>query len=333
MLGKEGGNKQKILHFAEEVALKKYGKIDSLLIAHKGKLLFESYYLRGRVNIPHPQASTTKAYTSLAVGRAMQLGYLSQADLHKPLIGFIKQLDTRKLAKGAETITLHKAMTMRSGLGLTREEVRELEKNQPGLFQGWKQVQTYLERTPAVTAEAQSFDYKPFDPQLVMQVLESVVPTTAEKFIETELLTKLGIRNYRWQASASGQLQAPYGASMTSRNMLKWGLLIRNQGMWQGEQLIPTAYLEKVTHRIHHLTAEDTFFINDIVRNPGYGYYFWQADLQVGKKKYFSTSAQGGGGQYIIYIDELDLLVITTGHDRELRPLKFTAEKIIPAFL
>jgi len=45
-LGVEGGNKPMILQLAQEIADNKYGNLDSLLIAHKGKLLFESYWRR-----------------------------------------------------------------------------------------------------------------------------------------------------------------------------------------------------------------------------------------------------------------------------------------------
>ena len=37
------------------------------------------------------------------------------------------------------------------------------------------------------------------------------------------------------------------------------------------------------------------------------------------------------GGQYIILIDELDLIVVVTGHDDN-STLQITAERILPAF-
>lgn len=63
-LGVNSGNKDMIVKLAEEIADGQHGKIDSLLIAPKGKLVFESHYLIGRVNQIQPQASTTKTYTS-----------------------------------------------------------------------------------------------------------------------------------------------------------------------------------------------------------------------------------------------------------------------------
>ncbi|WP_286264052.1 serine hydrolase domain-containing protein [Thalassotalea atypica] len=331
-LGVDGGNKKMIIQLAKDIAEKKYGLVDSLLIAHQGKLLFESYYLRGRVDLPHMQASSTKSYVSLAVGRAIQLGYLTMDDLNKPLVSFLSDLDRSKLIDGADTITLHKALTMSSGMQISRDQIKEFKKT-PGQLKGQGQVQTFLEHSPAINAETQRFNYSNTDPILVMQVLEAVVPGTAKAFIKKELLDKMEIVQYAWKDDVSGLPMAPYSSSMTSRNMLKWGTLIKNNGKWNGEQLVPKAFIAKATNRIVHPNADETFFVGDNVVNPGYGYYFWQADMKVGDKNYYTRSAQGGGGQYIILIDELDLIVVTTAHERDDRTMKMTAERVLPAFV
>lgn len=331
-LGVEGGNKDMIVKLAQEIADGKHGRFDSLLIAHKGKLLFESYYLRGRIDLPHPQASTTKAYTSLAIGRAIQLGYLTMADLDKPLVSFLEDLDPTKLVDGAERITLHKAMTMRSGIRISEDKMEEFREN-PDRLQGRGQVQAYLEHSAPISPESQRYLYQAVDTQLVMQVIDAVAPGGAEDFIKNELLDKLGIAPYGWRTDVSGLPSGPSGASMTSRNMVKWGALAMNKGKWNGEQLIPEAFIAKSTNSIFRRGVEDIFFIGGAVSNPGYGYYWWQADMEAGDKSYFSRSAQGGGGQYIILIDELDLIVVTTAHDREVGPMQITADRILPAFI
>jgi hypothetical protein len=77
-LGIDGGKEELVLKYVRELAKKsedpKSGKTDSLLIAYKNKLLFESYFRRGRRNYPHYQMSITKSYTAYAIGRAIQLG-------------------------------------------------------------------------------------------------------------------------------------------------------------------------------------------------------------------------------------------------------------------
>ncbi|CAM2005609.1 serine hydrolase domain-containing protein [Acanthopleuribacter pedis] len=333
-LGVDGGDKHKINALAEEISAGKRGKFDSLLIAHEGKLLFESYYLRGRINLPHPQASTAKAYTSLVLGRAIQLGHLTMADLDKPLVSILKDLDPSKFVAGAQNITLHKALTMRGGIKIT-EEQRKAFKDIPDQIKGQGMVQTLLEQSKPIAAADQHFDYGNYNPNLIMQVVDAVVPGSAEDFIKTELLDKLGITNYQWHRAPSGLPESGWRVSKTTRDMVKWGTLVMNDGQWQGEQLISKAYIQRVVKPVIPLTHEQAgnfFDITEQVTNPGYGYFWWHADLKVGNKTYTTVSAQGGGCQFIILVKELDLMVVLTAHDNSIGPLQVTAERIIPAF-
>ncbi|WP_394748909.1 serine hydrolase domain-containing protein [Spongiimicrobium salis] len=330
-LGVNGGNKEIILQLAQEIADHNDDKFDSFLIAHKGRLLFESYYSRGRVDLPHFQASATKTYTSMALGRAIQLGYLNMADLDKPLISFLKELDPTKLVPGVEKITLHKALTMRSGIHLSSEKREEIEKN-PAQIKGQRHLQAFLEHCAPITEASQTFAYKD-DPRLVMQVLEAVVPGTAANFIKKELLSKMNITNYEWGIDVSGIARAGSHTSMTSRDMIKWGILAMNKGKWEGEQLVSEAFMNKAIHSIVRQSEDENFADQGNVTNVGYGYFWWQADMKVGHKNYFTTSARGGGGQYIMLIEELDLMIVITAHDLDNNTLQTTAERILPAFV
>ena len=331
-LGINGGDKEAIVGLAQEIADNKHDRFDSVLIAYKGRLLFESYYLRGRVNLPHYQASTTKAYTGLAVGRAIQLGYLTMADLHKPLISFLKGLDRTKFVEGAETITLHKAMTMQSGLRISHDKMKELRGN-PAPLKGLGLVQTYLEQSEPITPQSQSFYYQSADPALVMQVLEAIVPGRARDFIKDEVLKKMGIHNYQWRDDINGLPRGASGASMISRDMLKWGMMALDSGRWMGEQLVSNAFVNQATSKIVQPDVED-IVTPDESSGSYYGYYWWLDDLKVGNESYLVKSAQGGGGQYIIVVEELDLLVVATAHNKGFhhKTLSLMANRILPAF-
>lgn len=333
-LGIDGGNRDMIIKLAREMSDGQHGDFDSLLIAHKGKLLFESYYSLGRINLAHPQASATKTYTSLALGRAIQLGYLTMADLDKPVISFLKELDPEQFVEGAERVTLHQALTMRTGIRISEEHSEAYDKY-PDQVEGQKLVQAIFEQSAPITPESQnSFSYGNFGSPLVMQVIDAVVPGSAEDFIKNELLNKLEITGYEWWAGPDGLPAAGRKSSFTSRAMAKFGILAMNKGKWNGEQLISEAFIAKSFSKPVVLGEDEAFFAADSsVSNPGYGYFWWNADLKHGDRHYSSISAQGGSGQYIILIEELDLIVVATGsHRGDSRNLQIAAERIIPAF-
>ncbi len=324
-LAEDGGKKAAIVKLAEEIAEGKHGSYDSLLIAHKGKLIFESYYRRGRINLAHPQASATKGYTSLILGRAMQLGYLTMADLEKPLISFLKDLDRSKLVEGSEKITLHKALTMQGGLTIEREKWEEHEKNTDAV-KGQLLVQSLLEQSGPITDESQTYLYGNFNPMLVMTVIDAVVPGSAEEFIKNEVLDKLGITNYSWDTHASGLPQAGWMVSMTSRDMLKIGSLVLNDGKWNGEQLVPAEYLTVATSG---LVKPNQDWMPQTYR---YGYFFYHTPVTVGEKTVNATFAWGGGDQRVIAVDELDLVIVFTGYGRDGNLMPEIENVVLPAF-
>ena len=320
-------HKNAILKLSQEIFEGKHGNYDAVLVSHKNKLVFESYYKKGRINVPHGQASATKAYTSLVLGRAIQMGYLSIEDLHKPLIRFLKDVDPKKGTKGAEKITLHKALTMHGGLTIDREKWKEIEKDTLRL-KGQGLVQTLLEQSKPITSESQKYLYGNFNPMLVMTVIDAVVPGTAQEFIKREVLDKLGITTYEWSNHASGLPEAGWRVKLLSRDMLKLGHLVLNKGALNGEQLISKTYLDQATSGIVKPT-EDW-----MPKDYRYGYFWYQTDVQVGDKSYDATFAWGGGGQRVIVIEKLDLTIVISGHDGEDdKIMTQISEIVVPAFV
>ncbi|WP_347925925.1 serine hydrolase [Pontimicrobium sp. SW4] len=320
-------NDQKaILNLSKEIFDGKHGSYDAVLISHKNKLVFESYYKKGRINLPHGQASAVKAYTSLVLGRAIQMGYLSMEDLDKPLISFLKDVDPKKITKGAESITLHKALTMHGGLTIDNDKWKDIEKDSVRL-KGQGLVQTLLEQSGPITQESQTYLYGNFNPMLVMTVIDAVVPGTAENFIKTELLDKLGITEYKWSNHISGFPEAGWRVSILSRDMLKLGNLVLNKGKLNGEQLISVEYLAKATSGIVKPTQDW------MPKDYRYGYFWYQTLVKIGDKSYDTAFAWGGGGQRVIVIEELDLTIVISGHDGEDKIMTQISEIIIPAFV
>ena len=321
-LAADGVNQEMILAFALEIAdleSERKDKTDSLLISHKGKLIFESYYRRGRQNLPHFQMSITKSYTAFALGRAMQLGYLTMEDLDKPVVDYLKEIDRSQLVKGAEEVTLAEALNMHSGVNLIRENIVKYNKN-PELLKGQKQIQAYFTDSSPIPPAPRTFGYKPADPAMIMQVLEVLVPGTAEEFIRDELMGKLGISEYAWQADTSGLPKSAAGSSVRSRDMIKIGMLIRDHGKWQGEQLISEAFMERAVSPIS--LGWGTNY---------YGYFCWHRMLNHKGEAYPSIELRGALGQFVFIFPEQDVIVVATAHG-VMALLQEIPARIIPAF-
>ena len=149
------------------------------------------------------------------------------------------------------------------------------------------------------------------------------MPETAREFIEKELLGPLGISNFGWQDDVSGLPKSAAGSSMRSRDMIKFGMLVQSGGQWDGEQLIPADFVQAATSRIH-TNPQDT----------SYGYFWWRNDVNVDGETYDLKSGRGAGGQFIMMIDELNLIIAITSHNQGMgKMLKTAPERIIPAMI
>ena len=325
-LGKDGGNKEKILHYVRKLAepadSPKHGKTDSLLIAYKDKLLFESYFRRGRANYPHYQMSITKTYTAYAIGRAIQLGYLKMEDLNKPVVSFLKQINPNQLAKGVDKITLDQAMQMRSGIRLPKKKIGEIVRK-PDLLKGQGQARAYLQFTNPISNQLpQPFKYQSADTVLTMQVLESVVPGSAEDFIRNQLLKPMGIINYGWQEDLSGFPKSAAGSSVLSRDTITMGLLTPNKGIWNGKQHLPKEFIKQATSPLVQTSPTNS-----------YGYFWWSQVRKVGEKKYPCIQGRGAGGQFIFVFPTIDLVAAVTAHNQGMGKMLWQLpEVLIQAF-
>jgi len=114
---------------------------------------------------------------------------------------------------------------------------------------------------------------------------------------------------------------------MTSRDMLKLGSLIINKGQLNGKQLISAKYLDRATSKITKPTEDWQ------PKSFNYGFYWYQTDMIVGDKSYDVKIAWGAGGQHIITVEELDLIVVITGHDLEDTIVSQVSKVILPAFV
>ena len=335
-LGIDGGDTEKLIETISEIAKDPKNEIDSLLVIKNDKLIFESYFARGRIDLSHPQSSAVKSYTSMVLGRAVQMGYLNIQDLDKPIANFFTELKPAEFAPGVEKITLRRVLSMRSGLRIDDETTQMLHNN-PHMIAGQKEVQELFERTEPIDAlKEEVFSYGNFSSHLAMQVLNAVVPGGAEKFIREEFLGKLSITNYAWQLGPAGLPEGGWRMSMTSRDMAKIGLIALNEGKWNGKQFISEAYLEEALSRQLSLSEEqvERFYTGKNLSNAGYGFFWWLMDMQIGDQQKFirSKSVQGGGGMTIQVFDELDLVIVITAHS-PFSYSQFIGEKILPAFI
>ena len=292
-----------------------YQNLDSILIWKDGKLVFEMYNRRGRVDAPHYAMSVTKTLTSLTLARAIQLGLFKMTDLDKPIIDFMPEIDRTKVQPGVESITLRNALMMKSGLRFENpKEIITLGNNHK------KQAyfQKLFEITSPVTEESKTYKYTGIDPSMIMMLIDIKTDSNVQQFIKKEIVNELKL-SYVWEDQSCGLPKCGAGSSFTSRSLVKLGVVVLNGGSHEGKQLFSRDYINKIM---------------DPSKGAGYYYFFHNRSVGTSKPEINFFSGIGAGGQYMAIFPELNLVAVATAHNEKATnlPLKAIVNHLLPLF-
>jgi CubicO group peptidase (beta-lactamase class C family) len=127
----------------------------------------------------------------------------------------------------------------------------------------------------------------------------------------------------------NGEAYMGGGLYLRARDQLKLGQLYLNGGTWNGKRLVGREWVRDSTS-VHAAFTPQPPFDTD----HGYGYGWHSRPLQYAGQTYRDYYAAGNGGQYVIVIPSIDLVVGITGGDySEARKYYPWESEIVPQYL
>jgi CubicO group peptidase (beta-lactamase class C family) len=124
-------------------------------------------------------------------------------------------------------------------------------------------------------------------------------------FAREALFQPLGIADWEWKTYENGKFSAAAGLRLRPRDAAKIGQLLLNRGEWNGQQIVPAAWIDQSTApRLQAIGYFGGLFF--------YGYQWWLGRTLSGDKEVTWIAAVGLGGQRVFVIPDLDLVVMTT---------------------
>jgi CubicO group peptidase (beta-lactamase class C family) len=124
-----------------------------------------------------------------------------------------------------------------------------------------------------------------------------------------------------WEEDPHGNNYGGYGLKLTAREMARFGFLFLNDGCWEGRRILAPGWVESATG-----PEEDTPW-----GKGTYGYLWWRTTFD-GRPAYF---AGGWGGQHIIIVPSLDLVVVTAAVPEATSittdPMRLVRRFVVPA--
>jgi CubicO group peptidase (beta-lactamase class C family) len=278
--------KSLVVHAPAASAYSRPRRGQSLLIMHRGDIVFEDYPNRGAPDRGWELASGTKSFTGVMAAAAVQDGLLH---FDEPAADTLKEWrdDARK-----RRITIRQLLSLESGLRVGAVG----------------RAPTYAEAvaTPACYEPGAKFEYGPAPFQIFGEIIRRKSNGDPLAYLSRRILDPLRIAPTQWRRGVDGMPLMPQGASLTARDWAKFGEFVR-QG---GADLVDRAALAQC------------FAPSEA--NPGYGVSWWllrpglippsamadvEIDATLARRYGHIAMAAGAGDQRLYIISELELVV------------------------
>jgi hypothetical protein len=141
------------------------------------------------------------------------------------------------------------------------------------------------------------FYYNGGNPYVLSALITKKAGRDALDFARDELFKPLGISSVRWgEADAQGVTDGESGLYLAPHDMAKLGYLYLHQGSWDGQQIIPSSWVDRVKEG--PVTATD-------------GYHY--ANLWWSLPDRGAFMARGRHSQIILVLPKLDVVAVITG--------------------
>jgi CubicO group peptidase (beta-lactamase class C family) len=277
-----------------------YGTV-AFVVIKDGKLLFESYWEDYSPQSLSNSFSMAKSIVSLAVGCAIDDGYIRDVD--QPVSDFFSEFG----AYGEKTLTLRHLLTMSAGVDFEEAYSSPFSpttqlyygNNLHAITFGMKQIEK-----PGV-----HFNYQSGVTQLLAFIVEKATGERISRYVSRKLWTPMHAEeNALWSLDKTDGMEKAYCCFNTNaRDFARFGQLILNKGYWDGKPLISEDYLLEA---IRPDTTLADIQYNEVNRH--YGFQFWHLTYNGLSIPYM----RGLQGQYVFVIPEKNAVIVRLGHKR-----------------
>lgn len=277
----------------------------SILIVRNDKLLAEWYFNDGSRDKAEHIHSASKSFMSALVGIAFREGYLTNLD--QKMLDYFPEYVSPELDPRKHDITIRHLLQMKAGFNFN------------DTYLDWVRYSTspdwvrYAIELPLCHNPGDNWHYSTPQTNLLSAILTKATNMTTKEFAEQYLFNPLEITIDYWFQDPQGYYTGGHEMYFTPRNLTRFGLLYLNNGSFNGEQLVPSNWIqESIRDYAVGLVEKDVAMTegeeSDFYKGTGYGYQWWLKEMN----GYSSFSARGLGGQFIFCFPELEMVVVTT---------------------
>lgn len=265
-----------------------------LVVVANGRILLEHYRPLFGPHSGYRTWSTAKTISAAVIGVAVSEGLL---DIEQPAPIPEWQFGNDPRAQ----ITPQQLLWMASGL--TSEG-----SNTDAIYFGGQDVISAATTTPLKAVPGTQWKYANNDTLLLMRALRAAIDDDHAylRYPYDKLLRRIGMYDTRMETDHAGNFVGSSQVYTTARDLARFGLLLANDGVWDGERLLPEGWVEFLTTPAPMRPR--------VAGEWGYGAQVWLLDGLPGIPKGTFTTA-GNNGQYVTVVPKHNLVIVRTGVD------------------
>jgi CubicO group peptidase (beta-lactamase class C family) len=213
------------------------------LIIRHGKIVAEAYYAPYEAGVRHDLRSVTKSVIGTLTGIAIQDGFLDSVD--DRIVALFSEKQIANIDRRKDEMTIQNLLDMASGL-LWKEEHYTPDETIMQMFRAPDRTKFVLDQ-PMSATPGSVFYYNGGNPYLLSALITKQTFKSAYDFAKYQLFQPLGVSNVRWgRVDGQGVTDGQSGLFLEPRDMAKLGYLYLRNGVWEGRQIIPSWWIDRV---------------------------------------------------------------------------------------
>lgn len=296
-----------ITEFIDQVN-KNIQHLHSFMLLRHGVVITEGWWHPYQSDLPHMLFSLSKSFTSTAVGMAISEGLLTVDD---PVLMFFPEDAPRRISTNLASMTVQHLLSMSTGHSLDTTDRVLLSRNPFKTF-----LSIPIEHKPGTF-----FVYNTAASFMLAAIIQKLTGQTLIEYLTPRLFEPLGIEGATWDSHPNGINFGGFGLHLKTEDIARFGQLYLQRGCWNGQQLIPEAWVAEATVKHSDNSANQT-----ADWQSGYGYQFWICQPPGVYR------GDGAFGQFCVVMPEQKAVLAMTGGMAEMQPvLDLAWDCLLPA--
>lgn len=249
---------------------------------------------------PNPLWSVSKTFTSMAVGIAINEGYIKLED---SIAGFFTGVSYSDISELHRKITIHDLLCMGSG-----------HKECPVIKADWESkkdwdISRLFFEEPVIYEPGTHFTYDNSGTYMLSKIISITTGINLDDYLYEKIFKYLDISKPLWDTCPKNIPQGFAGLHLTAMDLSKFGQLILDKGIYKDKQLIPSNYIEQAT-RVQIKTDDFNPYFATADHHQGYGYQIWMNSYPN------SYRMDGLYGQYVVMIPDKNAVVTYVSNEQ-----------------